>query len=364
MPTTQSTINMSICPPIQQLKPYQGGKPISELQRELGLNEVVKLASNENPLPVSDKVRIAIEQAITEVGRYPDSNGFELKQAISEYLSISTGHITLGNGSNDILELLARISVCRASDEVIFSQYTFVVYPLVTQALGATAVVAPAKDFGHNLDAMLLSITDNTKLIFIANPNNPTGTLLTDDAVYAFLLKVPNQIIVVLDQAYVEYLDVADNAISWLKEFDNLVITRTFSKAYGLAALRVGYSLSSSEIADYLNRIRQPFNVNHIAQSAAIAALGDKDFIAQSVSENKKGLLQLAKGFDKLGLSYIPSSANFIAVKLDDVAAVYQQLLEQGFIIRVVEMPNYARVSVGTKNENAMFLDALKLTIL
>ncbi len=354
---------MSICPAIKSLQPYQGGKPISELQRELGLDKVVKLASNENPLPISQKVRVAIEQAASEIGRYPDGNGFELKQAISRHLSVSADGITLGNGSNDLLELVARAYVCDACDEVIFSQYAFVVYPLVTQALGAKAVVTPAKDFGHDLEAMLSAITNNSKLIFIANPNNPTGTLLSDDAVYAFLSKVPNTVTVVLDQAYIEYLDADDNAIGWLQEFDNLIITRTFSKAYGLAGLRVGYSICSAKIADYLNRIRQPFNVNHIAQSAAIAVLADKEFIAQSVSKNKQGLMQLAKGFDALGLSYIPSSANFIAIKVSDAMAIYQQLLAQGFIVRPVEMPNYVRISVGTKNENTAFLDTLKSLI-
>ncbi|RUA06426.1 MAG: histidinol-phosphate transaminase [Gammaproteobacteria bacterium] len=351
---------MSICPAIKKLRPYQGGKPISELQRELGLDNIVKLASNENPLPTSNKVRLAIERATSEIGRYPDGNGFALKQAIGRHLSVPMGMITLGNGSNDLLELIARAYVCCASDEVIFSQYAFVVYPLITQALGATEVVTPAKEFGHDLAAMLAAITDNTQLIFIANPNNPTGTLLTDEALYLFLLKVPKSVIVVLDQAYVEYLDTDDNAINWLYEFDNLVITRTFSKAYGLAGLRVGYSICSVEIADYLNRIRQPFNVNHIAQSAAIAALSDKEFIVQSVHDNKNGLLQLAKGFDELGLSYIPSSANFITLAVGDTGAIYQQLLEKGFIVRPVEVPNHIRVTVGTKNENVALLNALK----
>ncbi len=351
---------MNICDSILSLSPYQGGKPISELQRELGLDAVVKLASNENPLPVSNKVRTAIEQAMQEIGRYPDGNGFELKQAISKHLSLSAEQITLGNGSNDLLELLARISVCQASDEVIFSQYAFVVYPLATKALGAKAVVTPAKNFGHDLEAMRLAITDKTKLIFIANPNNPTGTLLEEGAVYEFLSQVPRSIIVVLDQAYIEYLDSEDNTIAWLQEFDNLVITRTFSKAYGLAGLRVGYSLSSSEIADYLNRVRQPFNVNHIAQSAALAALADKDFLQRSVLSNKQGLAQLASGFEALGLSYIPSSANFIAVKVDEPSVIYQALLEKGFIVRPVEMQGYLRVSVGTKNENEKFLTTLK----
>ncbi|SFV76268.1 Biosynthetic Aromatic amino acid aminotransferase beta @ Histidinol-phosphate aminotransferase [hydrothermal vent metagenome] len=351
---------MSVCESLLSLSPYQGGKPISELQRELGLEHIVKLASNENPLGTGPKALEAIQQAATEVGRYPDGNGFELKQAISEYLSVSQEEITLGNGSNDILELLARAYLCSANDEVIFSQYAFVVYPLVTQALGAKAVVTPANEFGHDLDAMHKAISENTKLIFIANPNNPTGTLLSDDAIYAFLSKVPSSITVVLDQAYFEYLDATDNAIQWLQEFDNLVITRTFSKAYGLAGLRVGYSISNHKIADYLNRIRQPFNVNHIAQSAAVAALSDEAFLVRSVAANKNGLLQLSQGFDKLGLSYIPSFANFIAVEVNDASAIYQKLLEKGFIVRPVEMAGYLRVSVGTRIENEEFLDAFK----
>ncbi len=351
---------MSVCESILSLSPYQGGKPISELQRELGLDHVVKLASNENPLGPGSKALEAMQQASSEVSRYPDGNGFELKEAIAAHLLVLAENITLGNGSNDILELVARAYVCRAEDEVIFSQYAFVVYPLVTQALGATPVVTPANNFGHDLDAMLASITDNTKLIFVANPNNPTGTLLNDDAIYAFLSKVPSDVIVVLDQAYVEYLDIADKAIAWLSKFDNLIITRTFSKAYGLAGLRVGYSLSSPEIADYLNRIRQPFNVNHIAQSAAIAAIADEGFLARSVTANKNGLLQLSQGFNRLGLSYIASHANFVSVKVVDAGKTYQKLLEKGFIVRPVEMKGYLRVSVGTRNENEEFLDALK----
>ena len=351
---------MSVCESILSLSPYQGGKPISELQRELGLDHVVKLASNENPLGPGPKALEAIQLASSEISRYPDGNGFELKRAIAVHLSVLADGITLGNGSNDILELVARAYVCQAEDEVVFSQYAFVVYPLVTQALGATAVVTPANDFGHDLDAMLASITDNTKLIFVANPNNPTGTLLSDDAIYAFLSKVPSSVIVVLDQAYIEYLDTADLSIGWLNEFDNLIITRTFSKAYGLAGLRVGYSISNPEIADYLNRIRQPFNVNHIAQSAATAAIFDEAFLVRSVIANKNGLLQLSQGFKRLGLSYIPSHANFIAVKVTDTGVTYQKLLEKGFIVRPVEMQGYLRVSVGTRNENETFLDALK----
>ena len=354
---------MSVCESILSLSPYQGGKPISELQRELGLERVVKLASNENPLGAGPKALEAIQRTVEDISRYPDGNGFELKQAISDYLSVSTQTITLGNGSNDILELLARAYVCSADDEVVFSQYAFVVYPLVTQALGARAVITPAKDFGHDLDAMLQAITDKTKIVFIANPNNPTGTLLSNEAIYDFLINVPSSVIVVLDQAYIEYLDVSDPSIAWLSEFDNLVITRTFSKAYGLAGLRVGYSVSSEQVADYLNRIRQPFNVNSIAQAAAVASLADEAYLVRSVAANKYGLIQLSQGFDRLGVPYIPSFANFIAIKVDSPNEIYQKLLEQGFIVRPVEMSGYLRVSVGTKNENEAFLSALKLVL-
>jgi len=351
---------MSVCESILSLTPYQGGRPISEIQREYGLSNVIKLASNENPLGVSKKVQEAIKSAITQIGRYPDGNGYYLKDALAKKLSVSAKSITLGNGSNDILELIPRAYVCSKDDEVIFSQYAFVVYPLVTKAIGAKAIVAPANDFGHDLNAMYEAITDKTKVIFIANPNNPTGTLLSNEEIYNFLKKVSKDIIVVLDQAYIEYLDVEDVYIDWLKDFPNLVITRSFSKAYGLAGLRVGYSISSEEIADYLNRIRQPFNVNLIAQEAAIAALSDADFLAESVKVNSDGLLQLEEGFRSLGLKFIKSHANFISVKVSNSMELNQKLLEKGIIVRPVEMKDYLRISVGTYAENAKFLEILK----
>jgi histidinol-phosphate aminotransferase len=351
---------MSVCESILSLTPYQGGRPISEIQREYGLSNVIKLASNENPLGVSKKVQEAIKSAITQIGRYPDGNGYYLKDALAKKLSVSARSITLGNGSNDILELIPRAYVCSKDDEVIFSQYAFVVYPLVTKAIGAKAIVTPANDFGHDLNAMYEAITDKTKVIFIANPNNPTGTLLSNEEIYNFLKKVSNEIIVVLDQAYIEYLDVEDVYIDWLKDFPNLVITRSFSKAYGLAGLRVGYSISSEEIADYLNRIRQPFNVNLIAQEAAIAALSDADFLAESVKVNSDGLLQLEEGFRSLGLKFIKSHANFISVKVSNSMELNQKLLEKGIIVRPVEMKDYLRISVGTYAENAKFLEVLK----
>ena len=350
---------MNACESILGLSPYQGGKPIEELERELGIKNITKLASNENPLGISKKVSDAIKDSLPNINRYPDGNAFELKKAISNKLSIKPEQISLGNGSNELLELIARVFVSESSDEVIFSEYAFVVYPLVTQALGATAQVSPAKNFGHDLNAMLRLISSNTKLIFIANPNNPTGTLLSNEEIYSFLNQVPEHIPVVLDQAYFEYIDKEDHAISWLKEFDNLIITRTFSKAYGLAGLRVGYSICSNSISDYINRVREPFNVNHTAQIAAIAALADDEYLKESIKVNADGYEQLKIGFNQLELEYIPSSANFIAVRFNDAMQIYNDLLHEGVIVRPVEMKNYLRISIGTKQENEHLLSAL-----
>ena len=350
---------MNACESILGLSPYQGGKPIEELARELGLSKISKLASNENPLGVSQKVQKAINESLSNLNRYPDGNCFELKEAIAKKHGVSSSMVSLGNGSNELLELIARVFVSEHSDEVIFSQYAFVVYPLVTQALGATAVVSPAKEFGHDLDAMLSLISNQTKLIFVANPNNPTGTLLSDDDVYSFLKQVPINIPAVLDQAYFEYLNIDDQAIGWLNEFENLIISRTFSKAYGLAGLRVGYSICSAQIADYINRVREPFNVNHTAQMAAIAALGDDKYLSDSVKMNSDGYSQLVKGFEAFKLNYIPSYANFIAVEFKDAMSTYNNLLKEGVIVRPVEMKNYLRISIGTPNENNHLLEAL-----
>jgi len=351
---------MNVCKSILGLKPYQGGKPIEELKRELGLDTVIKLASNENPLGVSQKVSDDIKASFAEINRYPDGNGFNLKTALSEHFDVPTESFTLGNGSNEILELIARVFVSEASDEVIFSQYAFPVYSMATQVLGATARITPSKDFGHDLEAMLSMINDNTKLIFVANPNNPTGTLLSDSELHSFLCRVPESVPVVLDQAYIEYLDIEDLAIGWLENFDNLIITRTFSKAYGLAGLRVGYAISSPDIADYINRVREPFNVNHIAQRAAISALTDDDYLQRSISVNRAGIKRLELGFTKLGLSFIPSSANFVAVEVPNASEIFEKLLSKGVIVRPVEMPNYLRISVGTELENARFLEVLE----
>ena len=351
---------------IRAIAPYQGGKPIAELAREMGLNEVdiVKLASNENPLGISPKAQMAIDEALHTIARYPDGNSFELRKCVSEKFGIAHNQIVFGNGSNDILELAAR-AFLHADCEAIYSQHAFAVYPLVTQAVGATGVVVPAKNYTHDLDGFLKVITPKTRLIFIANPNNPTGTLLNKDALRGFIHAVPTNILIVLDEAYDEYLSVAhkSEAISWLAEFDNLIISRTFSKAYGLAGLRIGFGLMHADVADMLNRVRQPFNVNSIAQAAAVASLADEDFVARSYAANQAGMAQITQGLTQLGLEYIPSYANFVSFKAANATQVNQQLLQKGVIVRPIanyEMSEYLRVSIGLFSENAKFLTVLE----
>lgn len=351
---------------VRAIAPYQGGKPISELAREMGLNEVdiVKLASNENPLGMSPKAQMAIDDAIAEIARYPDGNGFALRDAVSQKFKVQPNQIVFGNGSNDILELSAR-AFLTAGDEAIYSQHGFAVYPLVTQAVGAKGIVVPAIQYGHNLDGFLSAITPRTKMMFVANPNNPTGTLIAKPRLYAFLKQVPANILVVLDEAYDEYLseEHKSEAIDWLSTFPNLLISRTFSKAYGLAGLRVGFGLMQAGVADILNRVRQPFNVNSLAQAAAIASLADDDFVARSYAANQAGMLQLTQGLTHLGLEFIPSYANFISVKVPNALAVNQALLKRGVIVRPIanyEMPEYLRVSIGLYSENQRFLEALE----
>ncbi|WP_417531236.1 histidinol-phosphate transaminase [Marinobacter lipolyticus] len=351
---------------VQALSPYQPGKPIDELARELGLDpaDIIKLASNENPLGPSEKALAAAREALSELCLYPDGNGFDLKQALAARFGVDMSQITLGNGSNDVLEVITRC-FADVESEVVFSQYAFAVYPLVTQAIGAKGVPVPAKDWGHDLDAMAAAVTDRTKLVFVANPNNPTGTVHNAEAILAFLERIPERVVVVLDEAYCEYLQGEGYAdgVELLSRFPNLIVCRTFSKAWGLAALRVGYSISSLEIADILNRVRQPFNVDTIALAAATAVLEDEAYVQRSRKVNASGMAQLEAGFGELGLSFIPSAGNFIAVDVgDDAMGVYQSLLEQGVIVRPIAgygMPRHLRVSIGLERENAKLLKAL-----
>ncbi|MBX3687114.1 MAG: histidinol-phosphate transaminase [Rhodocyclaceae bacterium] len=351
---------------IRAISPYQPGKPISELARELGLDEagIIKLASNENPLGMSEMARTAAEAAIADLARYPDGNGFALKDALSRRFSVAPEQVVLGNGSNDVLDLVAR-ALLGAGREAVYSQYAFAVYPLATQAVGATGVKVAARDYGHDLEAMLAAITPATRVVFIANPNNPTGTFLPGPELLAFIAKVPADVLVVLDEAYTEYLDDARryDSIAWLARFPNLLISRTFSKAYGLAGLRVGYGLGHPMVIDLLNRVRQPFNVSSIALAAAVAALGDEAFLRRSAELNRAGMAQIVAASADLGLETIPSSGNFVTIRVGDAARVNQRLLEQGVIVRPIGgygLPEWLRVSIGLESENARFIDALR----
>lgn len=351
---------------IRSIAPYLPGKPISDLAREMGLDpaNIIKLASNENPLGISPEAHVAMQDAMEDIARYPDGNSVELRDAVSVKFDVKPDQIVFGNGSNDILELAAR-AFLSGGDEAIYSQHAFAVYALVTQAVGAKGVVVPAKNFAHDLPAMLAAINDKTRMVFIANPNNPTGTLIGKAELKKFLANAPKHVLIVLDEAYDEYLsdENKSEAISWLKNFDNLIISRTFSKAYGLAGLRVGFGLTSSEIADLMNRVRQPFNVNSMAQVAAVASLADEAFVERTRALNQAGMVQITQGLAELGLEYIPSFGNFVSFKVKNAAGVNQRLLAQGVIVRPIanyEMPDYLRVSIGLFSENARFLESLK----
>lgn len=351
---------------IRAIAPYQPGKPISELAREMGLAEedIVKLASNENPLGASPRALAAIENVFMDIARYPDGNGFGLKSALAERYGVAREQIVLGNGSNDVLELAARAFLTPQASAV-YSQYAFAVYPLATQAVGARGIEVAARNFGHDLRAMLEALAEDSRVIFIANPNNPTGTLLAAPELVHFLEQVPPTVLVVLDEAYTEYLpdEVRPDSLSWLKRFPNLVITRTFSKAYGLAGLRVGFALAHPAVADLMSRVRQPFNVNSLAQAAAIAAMEDEAFLAQGVELNRAGMEQLTEGLARLDISQIPSYGNFVTFCAGPAAAIYHSLLRQGVIVRPLAnygMPEHLRVSIGLEAENARFLDALQ----
>lgn len=353
---------------VRAIAPYQAGKPIEELAREFGLkaDEIVKLASNENPLGMPPSARNAITRALqhlAEAGRYPDSNGFELKAALSSKFGVAPEWITLGNGSNDILELAAA-ALLAPGTSCVYSQHSFAVYALATQARGARAIVVPAKNLGHDLDAMLAAIVPDTRLMYVANPNNPTGTFVPHAQIAAFLARVPKDVVVVLDEAYNEYLPAQHrfDSTAWVRQHPNLLISRTFSKAYGLAGLRIGYGIAQTELTDLLNRVRQPFNVNTLAQAAAVAALADAEFLRTSFEVNLRGMQQLIAGFDALGLEHVPSYGNFVLVKVGPAAKIYRELLKRGVIVRPVAnygLPEWLRVSIGLPEENAKFLAAL-----
>ena len=351
---------------IRAIMAYQPGKPISELAREMGIAEasIVKLASNENPLGMSVRARDAAIAAIGEISRYPDGGAFALKKALCARFGVKPEQLVIGNGSNDILELASQAFLAPGLSAV-YSRHAFAVYPLATNARGARGIEVAAKNFGHDLDAMAAAIEPQTRVVFIANPNNPTGTFVPGAELEAFLARVPRHVLVVLDEAYTEYLapEQRYDSIAWLARFPNLLVSRTFSKAYGLAGLRVGYAIAHPEVADLMNRVRQPFNVSSVALAAAEAALDDDEFLARSAEVNRRGMAQLVAAFRELGLEWIPSAGNFVTFKVGDAIGVNQALLRQGVIVRPIAaygMPHWLRVSIGLPEENARFIEALR----
>ncbi|NBC13822.1 MAG: histidinol-phosphate transaminase [Gammaproteobacteria bacterium] len=351
-------------PQIAGLTPYVPGKPLSELEREHGIREAVKLASNENPLGCGEAAQAAYRDCASELARYPDGGAFALRGAIAEHHGVDPAQVTVGNGSNDVLDLVAR-TFLQPGVESVFSEHAFAVYPIATQAVGATARVAPARDFGHDLDAMAALVSERTRVVWIANPNNPTGTWLAAGPLRAFLEGLPAHVVAVVDEAYFEYVAEPDypDASRWLADFPNLIVTRTFAKVHGLAALRVGYGLSHPAVAELLNRVRHPFNVSAPAQAAAVAALRDRAHVQRSVAHNRAELARVSAGLQALGLDAIPSVCNFVTVDLGRPAGpVDQALLREGVICRAVGnygLPNHLRISIGLGDENDRLLAAL-----
>jgi histidinol-phosphate aminotransferase len=358
---------------VRSLAPYIGGKPIEEVAREFGLDpaKIVKLASNENPLGLPDSAKQAIAKAMMELGRYPDDAGFELKQALAKKLGVDDEWLVLGAGSSDIL-VTAAMTFAGNGGRIVHSQYGFIVYGLAAQKIGARATVVPAtKGLGHDLDAMLAAVNGDgqpAQLVYVANPSNPTGTFIEPPVLQAFLEALPAETVVVLDEAYTEFLEPQKrfDSTQWVRRFPNLVVSRTFSKAYGLAGLRIGYGIAQPTLTNLMNRVRAAFNVNALAQAAAVAALHDQAFLDESYRVNRAGYQQLTKAFDAAGIVYIPSSGNFILFRAGDAAdagaQVNQALLRRGVIVRPVAnygLPQWLRVSIGTEAENATFLSAL-----
>ena len=356
--------NQSINPRIAGLSPYKPGKPVDEVARELGINDIVKLASNENPRGPGAKVQQAIAEAATELSRYPDGGGFALKARLSEKIGVDANQLTLGNGSNDVLDLIARV-VLEPGAQAIIAEHSFVVYRLAVTCCGGDLVTVPAKNYGADLAGMLEAVTDATRLIFIANPNNPTGTRTPGSELLPFLQAVPEHVWVVLDEAYLEYVEDDDhlNGATLLAQFPNLIVTRTFSKVYGLAAVRFGYGASSPAFADLLNRARQPFNVNSLAMAASLAALEDDDYVNESVALNRAGMVQMTEGLTRLGYDFIPSAGNFVAFDSAEAGHdLFQRMLQEGVIVRAIAeygLPNHVRVSIGLESENERFLSVL-----
>ncbi|WP_319379631.1 histidinol-phosphate transaminase [Thiomicrorhabdus sp.] len=355
-------------PEVLTVQPYVPGKPIDELKREMRISYVTKLASNENPLGSSLKISTGLINLSSEISRYPDSSSYALREKLAQFLKKPMDWITIGNGSNELLELVARVFAGRG-DEVLYSQYGFAVYPISAQLVGATGIEVPASEFGHDLDAILDAITAKTKLIYLANPNNPTGTYFDKESWEGFISKVPKNVIVVLDEAYFEYAQdlcppgsYADG-LEYVEDFPNLLVSRTFSKIYGLASLRIGYLVGTPQVLEYINRLKQPFSVNSYAQAAAMISLTDPQFLKKSLLTNSQGMRQITDFLNGKSIDFIPSVANFITIKLGEEAGeMNQKLLQDGVIVRPLAgygMQEYLRVTIGTNVENRHFIGAL-----
>ncbi len=347
------------------IAPYEPGKPIEELERELGIHNAIKLASNENPLPPSDRVQRAILAALNHLNRYPDGSGFYLRQALAKKHGASPDQIVLGNGSNELIELLVR-AFLRPGDEAVVPHPSFVVYPMIVQAAGGVRVMVMLKEHRLDLEAMARAITPMTKVVFIANPNNPTATIVTADEIEHFMARVPERTIVVFDEAYIEFALGPDfpDTLNYVKQGRKVAVLRTFSKAASLAGLRVGYGVADADAIALMNRIRQPFNVNSLAQAAALAALEDDGHILECVRMIEAGRHFLYDEFKTLGVQYVPARANFILVDVGRSAAdIYQKLLHEGVIVRPMTpfgMETALRITVGTPEENRKLVKALR----
>ena len=354
---------------VLQISPYQPGKPIEELERERGIVDAIKLASNENPRGPSENVRMAIQRATNELSRYPDGSAYRLRGKVAERLGVEPNQLTFGNGSDEVLKIAGRVALS-PGDKGLVDERCFVVYPITILSCNAEPVRVPSDGWGHDLSAFADSIDDATKIIYLANPNNPTGTWFTETAFCEFMSKVPARVWVVLDEAYYEYARVNEgypDGVELVSEFPNLVVTRTFSKIYGMAALRVGYSVSSVEFAELMNRVRQPFNVNSIALAAAEAALDDEEYVVESLKLNLDGMKSVTEGLEQLGLSYIPSIGNFVSFEVNaDALDLYDALLNRGVVVRPIanyNMPNHLRVTIGLPKENERFLQTLEAVL-
>jgi histidinol-phosphate aminotransferase len=354
---------------LQAVPVYQPGRPIEEVARELGLDAdgIIKLASNENPLGPSRLALGAMRKALAHVNLYPDGNAFYLKQKLAGKLGVTPAHLILGNGSNEVLEFIGHTLIAPGA-EVLVSQYCFAVYPIVTALFGGKLTVVPAQAYGHDLDAMLAAITPNTRVVFVANPNNPTGTVASREELARFVHAVPENVLLALDEAYVEFLD---EALDLLPEIQsgrraNLLLMRTFSKIYGLAGLRLGYGIGHPDLIAEFEKVRQPFNINALAQAGALAALDDTAHVEKTRRINSRGLRLYARTFRKLGLEFIPSAANFILVRVGDGQRVFSEMQKLGVIVRPMggyQLPEWVRISVGTPKENQRCLEALKATL-